>query len=155
MWGQLCHPFAKLTDPRQFSLRRIFFSAALPALKCLLLLADVSSGTSPLEATSPTLIDRKLAADDKRVDNIVAAIAMDMDQESLAKLAVTTWIFDTSQFPTASASLFKFLSDLTESAIPVPSIIYHQCREVQNKPYSGQDSRRHIDFLIELRGEWK
>ncbi|OJJ51866.1 hypothetical protein ASPSYDRAFT_52912 [Aspergillus sydowii CBS 593.65] len=96
-----------------FSLRGIFIPAALPALKCLLLLAEVSSGTSVLEATSPTLIDRILAAYDKRIDDILAAIAMEMDQESLAKLAVTTWIFDTSQVPTASASLFKFLSDLT------------------------------------------
>jgi hypothetical protein len=136
-------------------LRGIFVPAALPALKCLLLLAEVSSGTSLLEATSPTLIDRILAAYDKRIDDILAAITMEMDQESLAKLAVTTWIFDTSQVPTPSASLFKFLSDLTESAIPMPSVIYRHCREVQNKPYSGQDSRTHIDFLIGLRGEWK
>ncbi|KAL4862073.1 hypothetical protein BDV12DRAFT_203412 [Aspergillus spectabilis] len=98
------------TCVRNFSLRGIFVPAALPALKCLLLLAEVASDTSVLEATSPTLIDRRLAAYDKRVDNIVTAIAIEMDQESLARLAVTTWIFDTSQFPAASSSLFQFLS---------------------------------------------
>ncbi|KAL2859798.1 uncharacterized protein BJX67DRAFT_368786 [Aspergillus lucknowensis] len=134
-----------------FSLRGIFAPAALPALKCLLLLAEVSSDTSVLEATSPTLIDRRLSAYDKRVDDIISAIAMEMGQDSLAKLAVTTWIFDTSQFPAVSASLFRFLSDLTENAIPIPLIIYRHCREVQNKPYNSQDPRRHIDFLIGLR----
>lgn len=81
----------------------------------------------------PMLIDKKLAAYDKPVDDIIAVIAMELDQESLAKLAVIAWTSDASQYPKPSASLFEFLSVLTESPTSAPSIIYHQYREVQNK----------------------
>jgi hypothetical protein len=156
MFG-FCFPSSleELIDTGQFTLRGIFFPAAQPALKCLLLLAEASSDPSILETTSSTLIEEKLAAYDKRVDDTIAAIAMELDQESLAKLAVTTWIFDTSQFPTPSASLFNFLLDLTESPTPRRSMIYRQCREVQNKSPSSQFPRRHIAFLIGLRRECK
>ncbi|KAJ5602073.1 hypothetical protein N7510_011607 [Penicillium lagena] len=120
---------------------------------CLLLVAQNSPGTSILEATSPSIIDQRLAAYDKRLDDIIASIAMELDQESLAKLAVTTWIFDTSQFPTPSASLFKLLSDLTSSPIPAPSSIYRQYREMQNKSCNAQSSRNLIVFLIGLRSK--
>lgn len=154
-WTMFLSSLGELINTRQFTLKGIFFPAAQPALKCLLLLAEASSDPSIIETTSPTLIEAKLTAYDKWVDDIIAAIAMELDQESLAKLAVTTWIFDTSQFPTPSASLFNFLSGLTESSIPRRSIAYRQCREVQNKSTSSQYPRRYIAFLIGLRREFK
>lgn len=81
------------------------------------------------------LIDKKLATYDKRVNGIIASVAMELDLEFFAQLAVITWTVDASQYPKPSAS-FEFLSILTESSVNPPSINYRQNRELQNKSFT-------------------